>query len=65
MVLWIKTTMDKYEYIVAIGDTAKELADKVGVSVNTINGAISHSKKLGVRCCYKKVRIDDDKEDKK
>ena len=64
MVLWIKTTMDKYEHIVAIGDTAKELAEKVGVSVNTINGAISHSKKLGIRCCYKKVIIDD-KEDKK
>ena len=56
--------MDKYEHIVAIGDTAKELAEKVGVSVNTINGAISHSKKLGIRCCYKKVIIDD-KEDKK
>ena len=57
--IWIKTTMDKYEFIVAMGDTAQELANEVGVGVNTINGAISHCKKLGIRCCYKKVAIDD------
>lgn len=51
--------MDKYEFIVAMGDTAQELANEVGVGVNTINGAISHCKKLGIRCCYKKVKIDE------
>lgn len=57
--IWVKVTMDKYEHIVAMGDTAQELANEVGVGVNTINGAVSHSKKLGTRCCYKKIKLDE------
>ncbi len=62
MNIWVKVTMDKYEHIVAMGDTAQELADKLGVSVNTILSNISKSKKFGHNCCYKKIVIEDDKE---
>ena len=59
MEVWVKTTMDKYEHIVAMGDTAQELANEVDVKANTIYSAISHCKKSGIRCCYKKIKIDD------
>lgn len=55
--------MDKYEHILAFGDTARELAEKTGVSVSTIIADISKSKKYGHRCCYKKIVIDDEDED--
>lgn len=63
MNIWVKTTMDKYEHILAFGDTARELAEKTGVSVSTIIADISKSKKYGHRCCYKKIVIDDENED--
>ena len=55
--IWIKTTTDEYEYIVAMGDTAKALAVDCGTSVNTIYSAISHAKKYGYKCAYKKVEV--------
>jgi len=55
--IWIKTTTDEYEYIVAMGDTAKALAVDCGTSVNTIYSAISHAKKHGYKCAYKKVEV--------
>lgn len=57
----MKVTNDKYQFPVAIADTAKELADICGVSKNTIyscswyfeKGEFTHSS-------YVKVKIDDD-----
>lgn len=57
--VWIKTTNDKYEYIVAMGDTAKALAVECDTSVNTIYSAMSHAKKKGYSCIYKKVVVED------
>ena len=59
--IWIKTTNDEYEYIVAMGDTAKALAVDCNTSVNTIYSAMSHAKKHGYKCAYKKVVVDSEK----
>ena len=57
--IWIKTTNDDYEFIVAMGDTAKALAVECDTSVNTIYSAMSHAKKRGYNCIYKKVVVED------
>lgn len=57
--VYIKTTKDKYEFIVAMGDTAEKLARELGTSVNTIYSAMSHAKKKGYRCVYKKVVLEE------
>ena len=57
--IWIKTTNDDYEFIVAMADTAEKLARECGTSVNTIYSAMSHAKKKGYSCIYKKVVLDE------
>ena len=57
--IWIKTTNDEYEYIVAMGDTVKALAIECGTTVNTIYSAMSHAKKKGKRSVYKKVVLEE------
>jgi predicted transcriptional regulator len=56
--VWIKTTNDEYEFIVAMGDTARELAKECGTTERTIYSALSHAKKHGYNSTYKKVVID-------
>jgi transposase len=56
--VWIKTTNDEYELIVAMGDTARELAKEVGTTERTIYSAISHAKRHGYKCAYKKVVLE-------
>jgi hypothetical protein len=56
--IWMKVTKDKYEYPVAIADTAGQLAIKCGVTAECIRSAIYHSKKTGYKSIYKKVKID-------
>lgn len=57
--IWIKTTNDKYEYIVAMGDTVKALAIECDTTVNTIYSAMSHAKKKGKSSVYKKVVLEE------
>lgn len=57
--IWIKTTNDDYEFIVAMGDTAEKLARECGTTERTIYSAISHAKKHGYKCAYKKVVLDE------
>jgi predicted transcriptional regulator len=56
--IWIKTTNDEYEFIVAMGDTAEKLAKECGTTERTIYSAISHAKKHGYKCAYKKVVVE-------
>lgn len=49
---------DQYELPIHIADTAKELAELVGVkNAVTIMSAISHANKRGNRCKYVRVPI--------
>ena len=56
--IWIKTTNDEYEFRVAMGDTAEKLAKECGTTERTIYSAISHAKKHGYKCAYKKVVVE-------
>lgn len=56
--VYIKVTKDKYEHIIAMGDTVKELAEQLGTSRGTINSMMSHAKAKGKPCVYKKVVIE-------
>ena len=60
MTIWMKVSEDKYEYPEVICDTAVELAEKVGCSVNNIYSCISKSRRDGHNTFYKKVEIEDD-----
>lgn len=53
--VFIKVTKDKYEFIVAMGDTMQELADECKTTKNTIYSAMSHAKARGQNSIYKKV----------
>ena len=57
--IWIKTTNDDYEFIVAMGDTAEKLARECGTTERTIYSAISHAKKHGYKCAYKRVVLEE------
>lgn len=61
--VYMMVTLDKYELPLAVADTAPELAEMVGVQVQTIYAAIcrkkNQKKKIGSRAQtrYVKVRI--------
>ncbi len=57
--VFIKVTKDKYEFIVAMGDSVKELAQELGTTKNTIDSAMSHARAKGQKSVYRKVVIDE------
>lgn len=57
MVLYLRTTTDKYELPIAVADTAKELAEELGVTEGTVYTQIS-KKRNG----WYKVDLEDDSE---
>ena len=57
MTLYMKTTRDKYEFPIAVADTARELAEMVGTSQSVIYSSISHKHKG-----YCKVEIEEENE---
>lgn len=62
--VYMVVSRDEYEFPLMICDTAKELAIKCGVRYergrNEVCNAMSHAKKRGNWCQYRKVRIDYD-----
>lgn len=54
-IVYVKVTKDKYEFIVAMGNTVEELAKECGLQKNTIYSAMSHAKAKGQNSIYKKV----------
>ena len=57
MTLYVKTTADKYRLPLAVAESKKELADMLGISLNTV--ICSFSRHLST---YYQVEVDDDKE---
>lgn len=51
--IYIKISDDKYEHIIAMGDTARELAEICNTNTNVIYSSISHNSGY-----YKKVKIE-------
>lgn len=62
--LWIKVSNDEYEHIVAMADTASELARMCNTTTNAVLSAISHAKsgRNRGRSQYRRVEIDDENE---
>ena len=50
--IWLRCTDDQYEFPLEIAMSANELAQMVGVTVDTINSAMSHAKKRGTKTRY-------------
>lgn len=68
MKIWLAVTQDQFEFPVAIADSARELAQMVGVKPITILSSVSRSRKCtrktnrGVRRKYFCVEVEDDDE---
>lgn len=68
MKIWLAVTQDKFEFPVAIADSARELAQMVGVKPITILSSVSRSRKCtrktnrGIRRKYFVVEVEDDDE---
>lgn len=60
MTIWLQVTLDKYEFPVAVADTAEQLANLVGCSQNNIYSCVSHAKRYGYRSRFVKVEIEED-----
>lgn len=60
MNLWLKVTADKYEFPLAVADSASQLANMVGTSKECIYSCVSHAKSHGYRSQYIKVEIEED-----
>lgn len=59
--LYIYTDGTKYELPLAVCDTAKELAEKIGTSENTIVSSLYHARKQkNINSRYKRVERGED-----
>ena len=54
MIVWMKVTHDEYELPVAIADSCKELAEKLGKTANNISSSITRSARRGNWTPYRK-----------
>lgn len=61
--VWMKVTEDKYEFPLAIADTAEELAEMVGVKVGSLYGIMYKARTRGWNCIYKYVEYWEGDED--
>jgi len=62
MRVYIKVTNDELRLPVAMGDTAEQLARKVGTTANNIFTSIHHAKQRGGSSVYEVVEIEEDEE---
>lgn len=53
--LYTATTRDEYELPIAVADTPRELARKVGTSRQTVLSVITHAKEHKWHCSYHKI----------
>ena len=60
MTIWLKVTNDQYELPEIVADSAEQLAQKLGITKNHIFSAMSHARKKGYKCSYRKVVIEDE-----
>lgn len=61
--VWMQISKDKYELPIFVAETAQELADICGVSVNTVQSAVCRNEHGEYeKSQYIKVRVEDDDE---
>lgn len=52
---WLKVTLDKYELPLAVAESRQELADILGIKLNTLDHTRSVCKRKGYKSGYIKV----------
>lgn len=58
--LYMAVTADEYELPIRIADSAKEIAEKMGLRPGTVYSMIHNPKRhTGTRCGYRIVRVED------
>lgn len=60
MTVWMEITLDEYELPIAVGLSREDLARQTGVQPETISEQICRYRRLGMKCKYIKVEIDDE-----
>lgn len=60
--LWMMVDLNCNELPLVVAGSAAELARLVGVREATIRANISNSRRLGCRCRYVRVEVEDDSE---
>jgi len=55
--IWLAVTADKFELPIAVADSAKKLANMLGINENTVYTSI-HSKLSGKNSKRKIIRVD-------
>lgn len=60
MNLYLRVSADKYKLIEDMDVSAQVLAERCGVTKNSIYSAISHAKKTGYNSRFEKIEIDDE-----
>lgn len=60
--IWLAVEADEYELPIAVADTAKELADRFGITANTVMNCVIRQRS-GRENGYKYVKVLNDEED--
>lgn len=55
--LWFAVTKDKYEFPIFVCDSAEELAEHFGTTLNNVRSSVSHAEREGRRGKYRRVRV--------
>lgn len=58
--LWMKVDLKNEEQPLAVADTIYQLANMCQVSVRSIQQHICRQRRLGEKCCYRKVEVEDE-----
>lgn len=63
MTIWAKVTHDEFEHIIALADSQRLLAIKLGINENVIASSMSHHRRLGKWTPYRKIEIEEGEDD--
>lgn len=63
MWIYIKVTRDRFEHIIALADTIRELAKECGTTQNSISSSMSHARTGREWTPYRRVWIEEDDEE--
>ena len=55
--IWMQVSNDKYEFPLALADTAKDLARLIGSTESAVRSGECHWRKEGVGSSFRKVEI--------
>lgn len=58
--IWMKVTNDEYEFPLVIADSAQELADKLGITKNSIHASMTRYRKGERYSPYRVVELEEE-----